>query len=265
MQMSAATAVMRRDLRMLLAYRFQLVSLMVGTFLTLTVFYYVSRLVRVGAFASPDDYYAYVVVGMVILQMLNSLMVGPPTLMRQELVAGTFERIVLSPFGPVAGIPSMLLFPSVLAVATGTLTMLFGVAVFGVHLQLPSAALAIPTAFLDALAFAPFGVMLMALVLVVKQAATGASFILAGISLIAGFYFPIALLPGWIRWASDIQPFTPAVDLMRHLLLGSPLRESVWLELGKLLGFSVAMLPLSLGLLSLALRFTRRRGTIIEY
>ncbi len=265
MNARAALAVMRRDYQVMLSYRVQLLSVLFGAFLTLTIFYYVSRLVRVKPFASPDDYYAFVVVGIVILQMLNSVLVGPPNLLRQELVAGTFERIVLSPFGPVGGIVSMLLFPFVLALATGSVALLFGVGVFGVDLELSSAPLAIPVAFLGALAFAPFGVMLVSVVLVVKQATVGASFVLAAISLIAGFYFPTALLPGWIEWASEVQPFTPGVDLLRHLLLGSPLRESAWLEVGKLLAFAAAMLPLSLGLLSLTVRFTRRRGTIIEY
>ncbi len=265
MNAHAALAVMRRDFQIVLSYRTQLISVVFGGFLTLTIFYYVSRLVRVGAFASPDDYYAFVVVGIVILQMLNSVMVGPPNLLRQELLAGTFERIVLSPFGPVGGIASMLLFPFVLALATGSVLMLLAVGVFGVDLELSSAPLAIPAAVLAALAFAPFGVMLVAMVLVVKQAAVGASFILAAISLIAGFYFPTALLPDWIEWASEVQPFTPGVDLLRHLLLGSPLRESAWLELGKLVGFSAVMVPLSLWVLSLTVRFTRRRGTIIEY
>ncbi len=261
----AALAVMRRDYQIMLSYRVQLVSTIVSAFLTLTIFYYVSRLVRVGAFPSPDDYYAFVVVGIVILQILSSVMVGPPNILRQELLAGTFERIVLSPFGAVGGVFSMLLFPFALALATGAVAMLFAVGAFGVDLQLSSAPLAIPAAVLVALAFMPFGVMLVAMVLIVKQAAVGASFVLAGISLIAGFYFPTALLPGWIEWASDVQPFTPGVDLLRHLLLGSPLRESAWLEVGKLLGFAAAMLPLSMVLLSLAVQFTRRRGTIIEY
>lgn len=261
----AGLAVMRRDFQILWSYRFQLVSTIFASFLTLTIFYYVSRLVRVGTFPSPDDYYAFVVVGIVILQILTSVLVGPPTVLRQELVAGTFERIVLSPFGAVGGVVSMLLFPVVVALATGSVAMLFAVAVFGVDLELSSAPLAIPAAVLGALAFMPFGVILGAMVLIVKQAAVGASFLLAGISLVAGFYFPTALLPGWIEWASDVQPFTPGVDLLRHLLLGSPLRESAWVEVGKLLGFSATMLPLSVLLLSLAVRFTRRRGTIIEY
>ena len=61
---------------------------------------------------------------------------------------------------------------------------------------------------------------------------------MAGITLIAGFYFPVSLLPGWIQWASDVQPFTPAVDLLRHLLIGIDLEGSAWLAVARLAGFA---------------------------
>ena len=45
----------------------------------------------------------------------------------------------------------------------------------------------------------------------------------------------------------DVQPFTPAVDLLRHLLVGQPLRASAWGDVAKLVGFSAVLLPLGLG------------------
>lgn len=261
----AALSVMRRDFQMALSYRLQLIGTILGAFMTLTIFYYVSRLVRVGAFESADDYFAFVVVGIVVLQMLTFLLASPPMVVRQELVAGTFERIVLSPLGPVAGIAAMLLFPFVLALLTGSAALLFAVAFFGLDLDLLNAALAIPIACLAALAFAPFGVLSVALVLIVKQAALGTTLVLTGISVIAGLYFPVSLLPGWIEWTSEVQPFTPAVDLLRHELVGTSLSDPALLAIVKLVGFAVAMLPLSLWALAGAVRFTRQRGTIIEY
>ena len=62
-----------------------------------------------------------------------------------------------------------------------------------------------------------------------------------------------------------MQPFTPAVDLLRHLLLGIPSVQAVWLELVKLLGFTATLLPISVMVLSLAVHVSRRRGTLMEY
>jgi ABC-2 type transport system permease protein len=89
--------------------------------------------------------------------------------------------------------------------------------------------------------------------------------VVAGISLLAGIYFPVELLPGWIRWASDVQPFTPAVDLLRHLLVDTPLGDGAGLDLLKLILFAAILMPLSVTALQAAVRRSRRLGTIIEY
>ena len=101
--------------------------------------------------------------------------------------------------------------------------------------------------------------------MVVWKQNTGAAWVMAGITLIAGFYFPVALLPGWIEWASHVQPFTPAVGLLRHLLLGIELGHSAWHDTLKLAAFAAVLLPLSIAGLVAAVRVTRRRGTILEY
>lgn len=261
----AGVAVLKRDFRTALSYRLQMFGGLSSALFGLTIFYYVSRLVHVGQFATPDDYFAFVLIGLVIFQFLHAILGGAPLVVRQELVAGTFERIVLSPFGPAGAIAATLLFPSALALITGLLTVLFGVAAFGLELDLPRALLGLPLACLCALAFAPFGIISAAMVLLVKQATLGVSLILAAVSLVSGLYFPPNLLPDWIRWAADVQPFTPAVDLMRHVLVDAPLRDSAALELVKLAGFTAVLLPLTLWVLTLTIGYARRRGTIIEY
>jgi ABC-2 type transport system permease protein len=89
--------------------------------------------------------------------------------------------------------------------------------------------------------------------------------IVTGLSLVAGLYFPIALLPGWIQWTSDVQPFTPAVDLLRHLLVGTPMHGSAGVAVLKLAAFAAVMLPVAILLLRAAVDRGRRKGTITEY
>lgn len=261
---AGALAVMRRDFRIALSYRFRFFGGILTAFFSLTLFYYVSRLVRVEQFSSPDAYYGFVVAGLVILQVLQSTLMTPSTTVRTELVAGTFERLVVSPYGAVRAVAASMIFPFVYALAMSVVMLAFAAIVFGLPVEWPTAPLAIPVFALGALAFAPFGLLLVSAVLVWKQT-TGAAWVMAGITLIAGFYFPVSLLPDWIEWASDVQPFTPAVDLLRHLLIGIPLDGSAWLEAAKLAGFAAVLLPLGGGLLVAAVRTARRRGTILEY
>lgn len=265
LDLGAGWAVVKRDFRLALSYRLRFAAHLLSAVFSLTLFYYLSRLVQVEAFASPDAYYAFAVIGLVILQVLNSTLALPPGALRQELVAGTFERLVLSPFGPVGGVISMMVFPFVYALVTGLAMLGFASLAFGLDVEWVTAPLVVPVAVIGALAFAPFGVLLLAMVLVVKQAAAGTTWIIAGISLIAGLYFPVTLLPDWIEWASDVQPFTPAVELMRNLLVGTALDDPAWLDLARMAGFAVVLLPASVWVLQRSIHASRRRGTIIEY
>jgi ABC-type polysaccharide/polyol phosphate export permease len=144
-------------------------------------------------------------------------------------------------------------------------TVVFAAAAFGMPVAWPEVLLAPPAALLGALAFAPFGVLAVAAMLAVKQTLAGVSIVLTGLSLFAGVYFPVRLLPEWTHWVADVQPLTPALDLLRTLMSTAPDTGSAWADAARLVGFAAVLLPLSLWVLGRALVFGRRRGTITEY
>jgi ABC-2 type transport system permease protein len=251
----AALAVAKRDVVVFRSYRLRFLGEVVAGFSTVAVTYYVSRLVNVPPFNS----------GLVIMEILFSTVGALPARVRQELVAGTFERFVVSPFGAAAGVISMTTFPFLLSLASGTITMAFAMIVFGMPIEWSTAWLGFPLVILGCLSFAPFALFGAAGVICVKQAQTGMHFVLLGIAFIAGFLFPVSLLPGWIQWTSDVQPFTPTVGLLRHVVAGTPMDGSVGLALLKIVLAAAILFPLSAWALALGIRISQRRGTIIEY
>ena len=263
--LAAAGATFRRDLSLFLSYRTRLVTQLLTVAFTLTLFYYLSRLVGLRSFRSPDEYFAFVVIGLAILRVVASTLTTTTTQLQQELATGTFERMVVSPFGPVAGVVSLTLFPTLLAVALSASMLVLAGLIFGLDLEWDTLPLAVPIGVLSLLAFAPFGIGAAAAALLYKQAASGAVFAVAGISLISGLYFPVDLLPDGLRWASEVQPFTPAVDLLRHVIVGTELRHPAAAELLKLAAFALVLLPVSVLALRASVRAAQRRATITEY
>lgn len=263
--MSAAAGIVRRDFLIFKSYPMRFLSQALAVFFSVSLFYYVSRLVQVPQFGASDNYFAFVVVGLVTLEVLTSTLSLTPLGVRSELVAGTFERLATSPFGPVAGVVAMMAFPTLLALAGSTVTLLIATLVFGLSLHWPEALLALPTAMIGALAFVPFAMLLSAAVLVVKQAGTGAVFIVSALSIAGGAMFPVTLLPGWLQWVSYVQPLTPALELMRWELVGTPFDGSKLAALARLVGFAVLLVPVGLAALRTAVRTCRRRGTLMEY
>ena len=262
---AAAFAVVRRDLHVYLSYRLRLVSQVFSAVFGVALFYYVSQLVSVHQFPHHSDYFAFVVVGLAMMELLTATLHTVPTNLRGELVAGTFERMVVSPYGPLGGIVALSLFPMFLATVMATITITVAGVLFGLPFHWASVPLVVPAVLLGMLAFLPLALLLAAAVLIVKQAGNIATFVISGLALTSGSFFPVSVLPPTLRWISDVQPLTPALELIRHELVGATISGSPWLAAAKLAGFGVVLVPISLVAISAALARCRARGTLIEY
>jgi ABC-2 type transport system permease protein len=262
--MRAFVAVLRRDLHVFMSYRTRLVSQVLTSVFSLTLFYYVSQLVHVTGFPSSSSYFGYVVVGIALVSVLYSCF-SVAEIVRQELVAGTFERLLLSPFGAIRSMVAMSLFPLLYSFVLAAITLGLGAAVFGLQLQWSTVPLSIPAMALALLAFLPFGLFFSALTVSTKQGSVGTSWVIALISIVGGLYFPVSLLPNWAQTAAKLQPFTPATEVLRHFLVGSPQTTSTATAVAKLVLFAAVLIPASLYALHHAIRLGQRRGTIIEY
>ncbi len=260
----AFLAVMRRDLHIYLSYRTRLVSQILTSVFSLTLFYYISRLVHVSGFGSHNAYFGFVVIGISLVGVMYSCF-SIPELVRQELIAGTFDRLLLSPFGAVRSVIAMTIFPMLYSFLLATITLSLGCLLFGLRLHWSTVPWSIPVIFLALLAFLPFGVLFAALTVVFKQGSMGTTWVIALLSIIGGLYFPISLLPGWVRTAGKLQPFTPATEVLRHLLVGSHPITPVGSALARVALFAAVLLPISILVLVRAIRIGQRRGTIIEY
>lgn len=45
-------------------------------------------------------------------------------------------------------------------------------------------------------------------------------------------FVPTASMPGWLQWFAEYQPFTPFIEAIRGLLLGTPLEAHLWFSAG---------------------------------
>lgn len=263
--LAAVAATVRRDAEIYLSYRLRLASQVLAVLLSLTLFYYLSRLVRVQPFGSPAEYFAFVVAGVAVLEVLSATVAALPAAIRSELLTGTFERPCVSPFGPVRHVAAMALWPVALAFVMSTMTIVIAAALFGLSIDAGGVLLLPPALVLSALAFLPLSLLLGALVLLVKQAAGASAFVITALSLCSGAFFPRDLLPGWIAWLAEVQPLAPALELIRHQLEASPVEGDAWLAAVKLAGFAAVLTPVALVALRAAVASCRRRGTLTEY
>ena len=255
---------MKRDAHIFLSYRLRVVSQAMAMLFSLLIFYYVGKLVPAGAIGSHGQkYFAFAVVGIVTTAVLTAAL-GSAQIVRMELMQGNFERILISPMGPVWGVVAVAAFPIAYSTVFAGVMLILASLLFGVPLLVAGIAPALGVGILGALCLACIGLLFVGALIAFKSS-LGATWVIAGLTLLGGAYFPLRLFPGWIRWTSDVQPYTPTVDLLRHLLIGTRPVEAVWIELVKLVGFAVVLMPVAAGVLSLAVKVSRRRGTIMEF
>ncbi|MFJ9822311.1 ABC transporter permease [Streptomyces sp. NPDC101151] len=57
--------------------------------------------------------------------------------------------------------------------------------------------------------------------------------------LLSSAFIPIDTMPGWFQPVAEYQPFTPAIETLRGLLLGSEIGNNGWLALAWCLGLTV--------------------------
>jgi ABC-2 type transport system permease protein len=259
----AVLATMKRDAMIFVSYRLRVISQVMAMLFSLLIFYYVGKLVPDGAIGPHGQYFAFAVVGIVTTAVLTSAL-GSAQIVRMELMQGNFERILISPLGPVWGVVAVAAFPIAYSTVFAGAMLAVASLVFGVPLRAAGIAPALGIGILGALCLACIGLLFVAALIAFKSS-LGATWVIAGLSLLGGAYFPLRLFPSWIRWTSDVQPYTPTVDLLRHLLIGTRPAEAVWVELVKLIGFTVVLLPVSIAVVSAAVKLSRRRGTIMEF
>ncbi|NML54605.1 ABC transporter permease [Streptomyces sp. R302] len=71
------------------------------------------------------------------------------------------------------------------------------------------------------------------------EAASNNALPLVVLPLISSAFVPIDSMPGWFRPIAEYQPFTPAIETLRGLLLGTEIGNSAWIALAWCAGLTV--------------------------
>lgn len=262
---SRAAAIMRRDLLIVRSYSFALWFDLGFGAVELFIYYFVSRTfadVAPENLGGAPSYFAFVAVGIVLTLIVGASSAGIVDRIRSEQQVGTFETLVAQPIGAVDLCLGMIGYPFVFAVIRGAVY--FAVAVAVLDLRFPQASwigfVAVVAA--SGAALMGIGIALAAFAVVFKRGANVSWVVALALGLAGGAYFPISVLPHWLRVASEALPTRHIFDGSRAALFeGSGWGPAAF----ALLGFSAVCLPLSLWLFASALEAAKRRGSLAEY
>lgn len=253
------SAFMLRDLKIETSYRFSFLLRLSGIFFQLAVFYFISSLV-------PEEtlsgYFPFVAAGLAFSQSFHCAMGACADSLRQEQLCGTLDSLFAAPVSPGLIKAGLAAWKFVTAMAETAAYLLIASFFFGMPLNFNALIKAVPVAVLCMAVFFHLGTISASFILVFKKG-DPLQWTFSHLSdLLGGVYFPVTLLPWWLKAVSIFIPTTYALNAIRASLAGSSPARSDILMLAVFLGI---LWPLSRWSFDKALAKARMEGSLGHY
>jgi ABC-2 type transport system permease protein len=261
-------AFLERGFRQAASYRLNFLGNYLGTLLTVVFLYVLAQFygeARPQALAPYGDYFTFLLIGGAFARFLSLGLRHFGRELEHELATGTIEPIMVTATPPALALlgPSLWIFCEG-AVLAG-LQLAVGAWFFGADFSRANwpAALAIGALALGALG--AWGVISAAFVLAFKRAEPLGWLVDVTLFMLAGVYFPVAIIPPALRVFAYLLPLSYALEALRFALMrGAGLGDLWWYAL-VLLGFNVVLVPGSVLALRYALERVKREGSLGHY
>lgn len=259
------SALLRRDRRIHLSYRFKLILQGALMVVWATLYYFLAQLVdperTPGLHGDP---FGFLLLGLATLQVSQACLLHMGHTLREEQLTGTLESLIATGVRPVVLLLGSLTWP--LCLKLGFTGLLVGSGAWFLGADLSQAnwlALGVATA-LFCLALIALGVLSAAFVMAFKRGDPVSMLIHMASLILAGAYFPRELLPAWARGMALIIPHTHGLEAVRAAALdGAGFGDAAFLApLGALALCAAVVVPLAGVGWSLAVRHARMRGAI---
>lgn len=233
-----SATMLRRDLLHARRYPSLTLNLLLTPVMLLLLFVYIFGDTMSGG-AGRDAYIAYIVPG-ILLMTIGSTTVGTAVSVSMDMSEGVIAR-----FRTMAIHRSSVLFGHVMGSVLRTLMSVVLVGAVGVVMGFRSTDATVLEWFaafgllaLFALAFTWIAVG-MGLGSPNAEAASNNATPLILLPLISSAFVPLGSMPGWFRPIAEYQPFTPAIETLRGLLLGTEIGHNGWLAVAWCAGLAV--------------------------
>lgn len=267
--LAVTAACLRRDAAEAWSYRLPFLWRFVELFSGLFMLYFLGRLVgnRIATVSgSPitGGYFGYAVLGTALVAVLHGALTSFASRLRTDQTTGTLEAMLATPTPPWLTVVAGSAYGLVQIVVMELVTLLVAVGVFGLRFDatVAGAAVLVPGLVATLACFVSLGLLLAAFTMVFKRGQGLAALAVSGFTLLGGVYYPVSLLPPFLRDVGAALPFTWALDLVRGSLVFGTAPAS---RLVELVASDAVLLPLGIWLFGRAVDRTRRTGTLAQY
>jgi ABC-2 type transport system permease protein len=264
MMLERALAFLRRDAAEQFSYPLAVLFEVVSVLVVCTMLYFFGRWVDSAGVTLGSGYFAFALTGIALASFLSLGLRGFSQQLRQAQLTGTLEALFTTPAHSAEIVLWGSLWPFTYEALKVFLYLGCG-ALLGIGFQSANWLSAALVLVVSIAALAPLGVLGAAFVLVYKRGDPIGPLLGTLSTLFAGVYYPLDVLPGWLKPVSELLPLTHAVAAFRGAVLQGQGPLVLSRPLLMLMLFALLLGPVALVVFSLAVDKAKAQGSLSSY
>ncbi|MEJ2671441.1 MAG: ABC transporter ATP-binding protein/permease [Deltaproteobacteria bacterium] len=264
-----ASSFVKRDFLEEWSYRFAFSLRLLSIFFSVTMFYFLSKLFgqTVNPYLSPYgvDYFTFVLLGIGFSQYFDVGLSAFSHSLREAQTTGTLEAMLATP----TNISLIIICSSLWSLLFASLQVAFylgmGQVLFKAHLGDFSLTVLLVIIILTIICFSSLGIIAAGFIMVYKRGDPIIWLFSTTSALLSGVYYPVAILPGWLKPLAYWLPNTYVLEAVRKAFIQGCSLSAIRQELIVLSLFCLILMPLSLMFFRLAVHRAKVAGSLTHY
>jgi ABC-2 type transport system permease protein len=266
--MNTPLVFLKRDFLIQTSYRAGFAVQILGIFVAVPGFYFLSKVFN-GATSDVMDryggnYFAFLLLGIAFVDYLALSLKTFNESLRESQLMGTFEIVLLAP----VRLWEVLIYSSTWGYIFTTMRFAAYIGcgmLFGLNLDAANVGSAIVVLSVSIVAFAALGMLIASVTVVIKRGEGLVTMASVLSSLLGGIIYPIEVMPHWMQTLAKFLPITHALEAMRLALLRSATITELLPSIAILLLFSAVLMPIALLAFGYAVQWGKISGTLSQY
>lgn len=262
------TALLKKDYLVESTYRLGVFFNIASVCASIISYYYIDRLF--GAKMVPHleefgvNYFAYVLVSMAFFSYAGAGLGSFASRIEAERFEGTLESILLTPTKTSTLLCSVGLWNILVASLDAAVYILLGAYLFKIDFTGVNLLSTLIILVLTIASFSGLGILSAAFIMVFRRG-NPVSWVISTLEgIVGGVYFPVSVLPGWLKSLAQFLPITHAIRGLELAVYRGYSPAQLAKEIGFLALLSIILLPMSVFLFKQSIRKARKDATLSE-
>ncbi len=257
----------KRDFREFISYPLSALFTFLSVFLTLFIFFYLSRVISPGSsiLKYSGDYFSFVIIGIAFSSAATSGLNTIVSALRNEEMKGTLEILLSGRVKTIDVLTGLMSFNIIFELFRMLFILVLSAVFFGLKIHYDKIYVSIIFLLLTFFTFLSLGIISGGIILITKKGNPLSFLVNQANLLFSGVYFPYEILPLWLKVFSFAFPTTYALKAIRLNLLQGYGFDRLYGELFILIGFAAVLLPASVVFFDQALKLCKKWGSLNTY